>query len=121
MPASKVTERAQQRDLVDAHDPEAQEAALNLQIAQNDDRGPSAIRDDARPFAQRFGAGLRIITDLATPNESVMMITPGQSGSPLSGHFADLPRRWRNFAWLVPGRSASVSTLVLAPVPLEPR
>jgi len=44
MPASKVTERAQQRDLVDAHDPEAQEAALNLQIAQNDDRGPSAIK-----------------------------------------------------------------------------
>jgi len=44
MPASKVTERAQQRDLVDAHDPEAQEAALNLQIAQNEDRGPSAIK-----------------------------------------------------------------------------
>src|SRR5271166_2061260 len=83
------------------------------------DRGPSTIRDDAHPFAQRFGAGLRIITDLATPKESVMMITPGQSGNPLSGHFADLLRRWRNFAWLLPGRSASVSTLVLAPEPLE--
>jgi penicillin G amidase len=83
------------------------------------DRGPSTIRDDAHPFAQRFGAGLRIITDLATPKESVMMITPGQSGNPLSGHFADLLRRWRNFAWLVPGRSAPVSTLVLAPEPLE--
>ena len=44
MPASKVTERAQQRDLVDAHDPEAQEAALNLQIAQNEDRGRSAFK-----------------------------------------------------------------------------
>jgi len=83
------------------------------------DRGPSTIRDDAQPFAQRFGAGLRIITDLATLKESVMMITPGQSGNPLSGHFADLLSRWRNFAWLVPGRSASVSTLVLAPEPLE--
>jgi penicillin amidase len=83
------------------------------------DRGPSTIRDDAHPFAQRFGAGLRIITDLATPKESAMMITPGQSGNPLSGHFADLLARWRDFAWLVPGRSAPVSTLVLAPEPLE--
>ena len=83
------------------------------------DRGPSTIRDAAHPFAQRFGAGLRIITDLATPMESVTMITPGQSGNPLSGHFADLLSRWRNFAWLVPGRSAAVSTLLLAPEPSE--
>ncbi len=85
------------------------------------DRGPSTIGDDARPFAQRFGAGLRIITDLAAPNESTMMIAPGQSGNPLSGHFADLLRRWRDFDWLVPGRSAAVATLVLAPEPLESR
>jgi penicillin G amidase len=77
-------------------------------------RGPSTIRDDAQPFAQRFGAGLRIITDLAAPNEAKMMITPGQSGNPLSDHFADLLRRWRDFAWLVPGRSAAAATLVLA-------
>ena len=70
------------------------------------DRGPSTIRDDAQPFAQRFGAGLRIITDLATPNDAIMMVTPGQSGNPLSGHFADLLRRWR---------------LVLVPEPLESR
>ena len=79
------------------------------------DRGPSTIRDDARPFAQRFGAGLRIITDLAAPNDATMMITPGQSGNALSGHFADLLRRWRDFDWLVPGRSPAVATLVLAP------
>ena len=79
------------------------------------DRGPSTIRDDARPYVQRFGAGLRIITDLAAPNDSMMMITPGQSGNPLARHFADLLRKWRDFAWLVPGRSAAVSTLVLAP------
>jgi penicillin amidase len=29
--------------------------------------GPSSIRDDAHPYEQRFGAGLRIITDLAAP------------------------------------------------------
>jgi penicillin amidase len=84
-------------------------------------RGPSTIRDDAQPFAQRFGAGLRIITDLAAPNEAKMMITPGQSGNPLSDHFADLLRRWRDFSWLVPGRSAAIETLVLVPEPSESR
>jgi penicillin amidase len=78
-------------------------------------RGPSAIRDDTRPFEQRFGAGLRIITDLASPNDAMMMMTPGQSGNPLSAHFADLLHRWRDFEWLVPGRSNAVSTLVLVP------
>jgi penicillin G amidase len=78
-------------------------------------RGPSAIRDDTHPFEQRFGAGLRIITDLASPNDAMMMTTPGQSGDPLSAHFADLLHRWRDFEWLVPGRSTAVSTLVLVP------
>jgi penicillin G amidase len=78
-------------------------------------RGPSTIRDDTRPFEQRFGAGLRMITDLASPSDSRMMTTPGQSGEPFSVHFADLLRRWRDFEWLVPGRSKSVSTLVLVP------
>ena len=78
-------------------------------------RGPSTIRDDANPFEQRFGAGLRIITDLAAPADARMMAVPGQSGNPLSGHFADLLHRWRDFDWLVPGRSAAVSTLTLAP------
>jgi penicillin amidase len=78
-------------------------------------RGPSTIHDDTRPFAQRFGAGLRMITDLASPTDSRMIATPGQSGDPLSGHFADLLRRWRDFDWLIPGRSSTVSTLVLVP------
>jgi penicillin amidase len=78
-------------------------------------RGPSTIRDDANPFEQRYGAGLRIITDLASPEDARIMATPGQSGHPLSIHFADLLHRWRDFDWLVPGRSAAVSTLVLAP------
>ena len=78
-------------------------------------RGPSTIRDDSKPFEQRFGAGLRIITDLASPQDSRMIITPGQSGDPISPHFADLLRRWRDFGWLVPGGSSSLSTLVLAP------
>ena len=80
-------------------------------------RGPSLIRDEAHPYEQRFGAGLRIITDLAAPAESRMMITPGQSGNPLSAHYADLLSRWRAFDWLVPSRSSARATLTLAPAP----
>jgi penicillin amidase len=78
-------------------------------------RGPSDVHNDKAPFAQRFGAGLRIITDLAAPQDSRMIVAPGQSGNPLSPHFADLLRRWRDFGWLVPGRAAPVSTLLLEP------
>ena len=80
-------------------------------------RGPSVIRDDQRPYEQRFGAGLRIVTDMAQPQQSRMMIAPGQSGNPLSAHYADLLPRWRAFDWLVPGRAAPAETLTLAPAP----
>jgi penicillin amidase len=79
------------------------------------DRGPSTIRDERQPFVQRFGAGLRIITDLAAPRDSRMIIVPGQSGNPLSGHYADQLRRWRDFGGLTPDSAAAVSTLILAP------
>jgi penicillin amidase len=78
-------------------------------------RGPSTIRDDATPFEQNFGAGLRMVIDLASPQDARMIATPGQSGDPLSAHYSDLLQRWRDFDWLVPGRSAAVSTLVLVP------
>jgi len=78
-------------------------------------RGPSTIRDDASPFEQRFGAGLRMITDLSSPETARMIATPGQSGNPLSSHYSDLLTRWRDFDWLVPDRSAAVSTLALVP------
>jgi penicillin amidase len=80
-------------------------------------RGPSTIRDALQPFEQRFGAGLRIITDLAKPQESRMVIAPGQSGNPLSSHYADLLTRWRRFGWLLPGTAPEVSTLTLTPAP----
>src|SRR5215472_5885556 len=80
-------------------------------------RGATTIRDDTHPYEQRFGAGLRIVTDLAVPADSHMMVVPGQSGNPLSPHFSDLLMRWRQFEWLVPGRAAAVNTLVLEPAP----
>jgi penicillin amidase len=78
-------------------------------------RGSTTFRDETHPYEQRFGAGLRIITDLASPADSRMIAAPGQSGNPLSSHFADLLRRWRDFDYLVPGRAAAVHTLRLEP------
>jgi penicillin amidase len=78
-------------------------------------RGPSLIRDDEHPYEQHFGAGLRIITDMAAPANSRMMIAAGQSGNPLSPHYADLLSRWRAFDWLVPAKSAAAEALTLAP------
>jgi penicillin amidase len=78
-------------------------------------RGATTIRDEAHPFAQRFGAGLRMITDLAAPADSRMIAVPGQSGNPLSPHFGDMVQPWRDFRYLVPGRAAAVATLTLEP------
>ena len=78
-------------------------------------RGSTTIRDDEHPYEHRHGAGLRIITDLADPAASRMIAVPGQSGNPLSPHFSDLLRRWRDFDYLVPGKAAPVATLTLEP------
>jgi acyl-homoserine lactone acylase PvdQ len=56
-----------------------------------------------------------MITDLASPTDARMIATPGQSEDLLSGHFADLVRRWRDFDWLTPGQSSTVSELALVP------
>lgn len=80
-------------------------------------RGPSTIPDDTTPYEQRFGAGLRIITDMGAPQDLQMMIAPGQSGNPLSPHYADLLARWRAFDWLHPAHGAPAATLTLAPAP----
>jgi penicillin amidase len=78
-------------------------------------RGSTTIRDDEHPYEHNHGAGLRILTDLAEPAASQMIATPGQSGNPLSPHFSDLLRRWRNFDYLVPGTAAPIATLTLEP------
>jgi penicillin amidase len=78
-------------------------------------RGPATIRDKEHPFVQRFGAGLRTVTDLASPRDSWMIVATGQSGNPLSPHFADLVERWRDFRYLKPGRAEPVATLTLVP------
>jgi penicillin amidase len=78
-------------------------------------RGNTNIRSAARPFADVHGAGLRVIFDLADLAASRYMTVPGQSGNPLSPHYKDLLRPWRDFEWLLVEKAAPRHTLTLVP------
>jgi penicillin amidase len=82
-------------------------------------RGSPDVRDETHPYFQKFGSGLRVVTDMAVPAESRMIVVPGQSGNPLSQHFSDLLQRWRDYQYLVPGQAPPVATLTLDPAPPE--
>lgn len=51
-------------------------------------------RDAERPFVHNHGAGYRAVYDLADLDASLFMVAPGQSGHPLSPHWADLAPIW---------------------------
>jgi penicillin amidase len=58
-------------------------------------RGASfGARDSERPFAHNHGAGYRAVYDLADLDGSLFVVAPGQSGHPLSPHWADLAPIW---------------------------
>jgi penicillin amidase len=65
------------------------------------------------PFADLHGPGLRMIVDMANPAGARFLITPGQSGDPMTLHYSDLARRWRNFDWLRFGDKPAYITTVL--------
>ena len=79
------------------------------------------VADPERPFAQNHGAGYRAVYDLAEPERSVFIISTGQSGNPLSGHYADYAQDWRDGRYLpmLTDRAAveedALGTLVLSP------
>jgi penicillin amidase len=52
--------------------------------------------DGANPFEHVHGATLRAIYDFGDLANSQFMIAPGQSGNPLSRHWADLVDEWAN-------------------------
>ena len=52
------------------------------------------IGDENAPFAETHGAGLRAIFDLADPDGTQAVVYPGQSGHPLSPHYADQADLW---------------------------
>jgi penicillin amidase len=73
--------------------------------------------DDDDPWAHVHGAGLRAVYDLAQPDASRFILATGQSGNPLSSHYADQLEPWRDGALLAIGPGAPVAQLLR----LEPR
>ena len=70
-----------------------------------------------RSFTSVHGAAYRGVYDLADPDRSLFVITPGQSGNPLSGHARDFVTRWRDGATVTLGPAATSTT---ATIRLEP-
>ena len=87
-------------------------------------RGLGAIGDEAEPFAHLHGAGFRAVYDLSDLDNSRFMQATGQSGNPLSGHYSDLGRRWRDGRTIripakpEPGPREKTTTLTLKPAPM---
>jgi penicillin G amidase len=78
-------------------------------------RGGISIQDAERPYRDRHGAGLRMILDFADLDSSRFIVVPGQSGNPLSHHYADLLEPWRRFSWLRLAPTVTGDTLLLEP------
>lgn len=79
------------------------------------DAGVMAIADHAAPFADRHGPTLRMIVDLVDPAAARFMITPGESGNPLSPHWRDLMLAWRNAATFAFSQDRTGGVLELMP------
>jgi penicillin G amidase len=79
------------------------------------DAGAMALGDAAQPFLDRHGPSLRMIVDLAAPGEARFMVTPGQSGNPLSPHWGDLLLPWRDVDYVTFGADAGGGVLTLTP------
>jgi penicillin amidase len=59
-------------------------------------RGVPIQRDDPLEFPDVHGPTMRIVTDLADPMKAVATLAGGQSGNPLSAHYADWLLDWRD-------------------------
>jgi penicillin G amidase len=79
------------------------------------DNATSIVRDEAKPFTAVHGPTMRMIVDLAAPDEARFMITPGQSGDLFSPHYGDLMEKWRDVTYLRFSGDESGGVLVLKP------
>lgn len=77
------------------------------------------LKDEARPFANRHAASLRMVHDLADPDRSLYMISTGQSGNRLSPWYASFAERWARVEYVaIPTRREAIAaahTLELSP------
>ncbi|HKI57475.1 MAG TPA: penicillin acylase family protein [Trueperaceae bacterium] len=89
------------------------------------DVGRYDMADAKHPYRQIVGPGYRAVYDLAQPDASRFMQTTGQSGNPLSKHYGDFLRRWRDVRYLpmsmrrADAERGRIGTLTLAPAPPE--
>jgi penicillin amidase len=79
-------------------------------------RGGVTVQNPDRPYRDRHGAGLRMILDFADLDGARFIVVPGQSGNPMSHHYADLLEPWRKFSWLRLGPDTEGETLLLEPL-----
>jgi penicillin amidase len=64
------------------------------------------------------GASLRALFDLADLSRSRFIIAGGQSGNPMSAHYADFTRPWRDGRYVtIVGRQDSLLRLIPEPPP----
>jgi penicillin amidase len=68
-------------------------------------------------FESVHGASFRAVYDLADLNRSLFVVTPGQSGNPLSGHARDFVLRWRDGATITLGPVAASVTGTVRLIP----
>ncbi|HEV3177571.1 MAG TPA: penicillin acylase family protein [Stellaceae bacterium] len=80
-------------------------------------RGGFAVQSATQPYRDTLGPGLRMIVDMADPDRTRFMIVPGETGNPLSEHYADLVRPWRDGYMLMIDTRNPVATETLSPPP----
>lgn len=90
----------------------------NLQVPSDGDdftvsRGTYMVEGDGTRFPQIHGAGLRVVFDLADLADSRFVIATGQSGNPLSRHYADMLPAWSVNRLYRLGLDAKRSVLIL--------
>ncbi|WP_235062839.1 penicillin acylase family protein [Paramagnetospirillum caucaseum] len=90
----------------------------DLQVpADGDDftvsRAAYRIEDNATRFPQIHGAGLRAVFDLSDLADSRFVIATGQSGNPLSRHYADMLPAWSVNRLYRFGQDSKRSVLIL--------
>lgn len=83
-------------------------------------RGKMEWGDD-RVFANRHAASMRVIYDFADLERSLFMHPTGQSGNPLSRHYADFAERWARVEYFeIPTRPEAIARIATGTWTLRP-
>lgn len=84
-------------------------------------RGRTEDPGSDTPFAHVHGAGLRAVYDLSAPDDSLFALAGGQSGNPVSPHYADGVVPWRDGRYFrIPGRTGDIAATDLERLILQP-